>query len=124
MRMQARALRGRLDGRDAELEHIRPIAEELAELSASALTDLRLLVFELRPLDLAEHGLVAAVHAHAESVRVRTGLVIDVVTADELRMTGGLDVQEDLYRIVCEAVHNVVKHARAPVRGACSTRSR
>ncbi|QYN18646.1 GAF domain-containing sensor histidine kinase [Amycolatopsis sp. DSM 110486] len=113
MRMQAKALRGRLDGRDAALEHIRPIAEELAELSAGALTDLRLLVFELRPLDLAEHGLVAAVRAHAESVRVRTGLVIDVVAADELRMTGALDVQEDLYRIVCEAVHNVVKHARA-----------
>ncbi|MGW4488308.1 GAF domain-containing sensor histidine kinase [Amycolatopsis sp. NPDC004368] len=113
MRMQAKALRSRLDAPDAELEHLRPIAEELAELSASALSDLRLLVFELRPLDLAEHGLVAAVRAHAESVRARTGLVIDVVTADELRLTGGLDAQEDLYRIVSEAVHNVVKHAHA-----------
>ncbi|QRP50264.1 GAF domain-containing sensor histidine kinase [Amycolatopsis sp. FDAARGOS 1241] len=113
MRMQAKALRGRLDRPDAELERVRPIAEELAELSASALADLRLLVFELRPLDLAEHGLVAAVRAHVESVRARTGLVIDVVTTDGLPVTGGLDVQEDLYRIVCEAVHNVVKHAGA-----------
>jgi signal transduction histidine kinase len=30
-----------------------------------------------------------------------------------MRVSGGLDFQEDLYRIMSEALHNVVKHANA-----------
>lgn len=88
-------------------------AEELAELSQSALADLRGLVFELRPLDLAERGLVDAVRAHAAGLEARTGLVVDVQAPSGLELDSGIDVQEDLYRIVQEALHNVVKHARA-----------
>jgi PAS domain S-box-containing protein len=113
MRMQAQALRRRLDQPDADHASVRQSAEELAELSAGALADLRLLVFELRPLDLAEHGLIAALRAHAASLRARTGLAIDVRAPAELRFRGGHDVQEDVYRVVSEALHNVVKHANA-----------
>jgi PAS domain S-box-containing protein len=113
MRMQAKVLRRQLDRPDADPAGVRRSAEELAELTAGALADLRLLVFELRPLDLAEHGLVAALRAHAASLRARTGLAIDVRAPAELRFRGGLDVQEDLYRVVSEALHNVVKHANA-----------
>jgi signal transduction histidine kinase len=113
MRMQAQALRRQLDRPDADHTSVRRSAEELAELSAGALADLRLLVFELRPLDLAEHGLLAALHAHAASLRARTGLAIDVRAPAELRFRGGHDVQEDVYRVVSEALHNVVKHANA-----------
>lgn len=113
MRMQAKALHRQLDRLDAGHDGVRRAAEELAELSAGALADLRLLVFELRPLDLAEHGLVDAIRAHAESLRARTGLLIEVRAADGVRIGGGLDFQEDLYRITSEALHNVVKHANA-----------
>lgn len=112
MRMQAKALGAQLDRDDTDLSRVRRAAEELAELSGSALADLRMLVFELRPLDLAERGLVDAVRAHAASVEARTGLAIDVRAPQDVR-AGGLDVQEDLYRIVSEAMHNVVKHAAA-----------
>lgn len=113
MRMQAKALRRGLAGLDAGHDGVLRAAEELAELSAGALADLRLLVFELRPLDLAEHGLVEAVRAHAASLRARTGLTIDVRAGEGVRVGGALDVQEDLYRITSEALHNVVKHANA-----------
>ncbi|MET0133478.1 MAG: histidine kinase [Kibdelosporangium sp.] len=112
MRMQAKALQVQLDRQDTEPARVRRAAEELAELSGSALADLRLLVFELRPLDLAERGLVDAVRAHAASVEARTGLVIDVRAPEDVRGVG-LYVQEDLYRIISEAMHNVVKHASA-----------
>jgi signal transduction histidine kinase len=32
---------------------------------------------------------------------------------EDVRISGGLDFQEDLYRITSEALHNVVKHANA-----------
>jgi signal transduction histidine kinase len=113
MRMQAKALRSRLGHLDADPAQMRSGAEELAELAESALADLRGLVFELRPLDLAERGLVDAVRAHAASLEARTGLVVDVQEPPGLELDAGIDVQEDLYRIVQEALHNVVKHAQA-----------
>ncbi len=115
MRLQAAALSAQLDGggHDADPARLRAAASELAELAQSALADLRGLVFELRPLELAERGLVEAVRAHAASLEVRSGLLIDVLAPADLADPADLDVQEDLYRVVQEALHNVVKHARA-----------
>jgi signal transduction histidine kinase len=113
MRLQAAALSAQLDAGQADPARLRAAASELAGLSQSALADLRGLVFELRPLELAERGLVEAVRAHAASLEVRSGLLVDVVAPADLAGPGDLDVQEDLYRIVQEALHNVVKHARA-----------
>jgi PAS domain S-box-containing protein len=113
MRMQAKALRSRLEHPNADSVKVRNGAEALAELADSALADLRGLVFELRPLDLAERGLVDTVRAHAASLEARTGLVVDVQESPGLDVDAGIDVQEDLYRIVQEALHNVVKHAHA-----------
>jgi PAS domain S-box-containing protein len=113
MRMQAKALRRQVDRLETSADGVRRAAEELSELSAGALADLRLLVFELRPLDLAEHGLVEAIRAHAASLRARTGLAIEVTAPEGERIAGGVAFHEDLYRITSEALHNVVKHANA-----------
>jgi signal transduction histidine kinase len=109
MRMQAQALQARADGGSG----LRDAAAELAALARSALTDLRGLVFELRPLDLAERGLVDAVRAHAAGLEARTGLDVRIDAPPDLEPTCGIDIQEDLYRIVQEALHNVEKHAQA-----------
>ncbi|MGH8868232.1 MAG: histidine kinase [Actinomycetes bacterium] len=111
MRMQAKALRVQLDGEHVDPARMRNTAEELAELSDNALADLRGLVFELRPLDLADRGLVAAVREHAASVEARAGVHVEVHAPADLSV--GREAEEDLYRIVQEALHNVVKHARA-----------
>jgi signal transduction histidine kinase len=113
MRMQAKALQARLDRADADPAGVRSSAEDLSELSQSALNDLRGLVFELRPLDLSERGLVGAVQAHAADLRAHTGLVVDVHAEDTGEPDLDVETQEDLYRIVQEALHNVVKHAPA-----------
>lgn len=119
MRMQATALRGQLDRADADPAGMRRGAQELAQLSRSALADLRALVFELRPLDLAEHGLIDAVRSYAASVAKRAGLAIRVHDRARLERAAGIDVHEDLYRIVQEALHNVVKHAHATTVDVC-----
>jgi signal transduction histidine kinase len=113
MRLQAGALQAQLDDGNSAPARVRAAAQELAELSKSALADLRGLVFELRPLDLAERGLLESVRVHAEGLEVRAGLGVTVSAPADLQITWGLDVQEDVYRIVQEALHNTVKHARA-----------
>src|SRR5690349_25179657 len=58
MRMHAKALRAQLDRADPDPAAMYDGADALAGLSDSALADLRRLVFELRPVDLSERGLV------------------------------------------------------------------
>lgn len=112
MRMQAKALRAQVDnGTATNPEKIRGIADELLDLAQNALADLRSLVLQLHPVELVGQGLVAAVRVHAQSLRAGSGLWIDV-DAGELPDLP-TELQEDLYRIVQEALHNVVKHAHA-----------
>jgi signal transduction histidine kinase len=95
-----------------DVERIRAGAAELIELSRSALTALRALIFELRPPALQDHSLTEAVRAYAASMTGRSGVPIAVV--DDRTDTALSEVASDhIYRVVQEALHNVVRHARA-----------
>jgi PAS domain S-box-containing protein len=83
----------------------------LRDLQRDALAEMRALIFELRPGGLEEDGLIPAIRRHASAVQGRIGLPV-VVEADlDERLPS--DVEDVLYRIAQEALHNVVKHARA-----------
>lgn len=85
---------------------------ELRELQKDALTEMRALIFELRPGNIQEQGIDGALRTHAAGLSGRIGLPI-VVDADLGDRRPSLDVEEALYRIAQEALHNVVKHAGA-----------
>jgi signal transduction histidine kinase len=72
---------------------------------------MRALIFELRPGNLENDGLLAALRTHAAALQGRIGLPI-VVTSDVTDRLP-LALEEVLYRISQEALHNVVKHAGA-----------
>ncbi|MBO4253111.1 ATP-binding protein [Streptomyces griseorubiginosus] len=93
-------------------ESVRRIADEVGTLSRTALTDLRAMVHELRPPLSTELGLEEAVRAFVESTSNRTGLRFDLAFGPGLEQMAA-ETSEDVYRIVAEAVHNVVKHAEA-----------
>jgi PAS domain S-box-containing protein len=83
----------------------------LRDLQRDALAEMRSLIFELRPGSLEQDGLVHALRTHAVAVEGRVGLPIRL-EADELERLP-IEVEEALYRIAQEALHNVVKHAAA-----------
>jgi PAS domain S-box-containing protein len=83
----------------------------LRDLQREALAEMRALIFELRPGNLENDGLLAALKTHTAALQGRIGLPI-VVTSD-LAERLPLEVEEVLYRIAQEALHNVVKHAAA-----------
>jgi PAS domain S-box-containing protein len=85
---------------------------ELRDLQRDALAEMRALILELHPGNLAENGVVAALRTHAVGLSGRIGLPI-IVDADLDPRPASLDVEEALYRIGQEALHNVVKHAGA-----------
>jgi signal transduction histidine kinase len=72
---------------------------------------MRALIFELRPGNIEADGLLPALRTHAGALQGRIGLPI-VVTSDLVDRLP-LALEEVLYRIAQEALHNVVKHAAA-----------
>jgi signal transduction histidine kinase len=86
--------------------------ERLQETAAVALAEMRALIFQLRPPGLSEQGLVAALQQHVAALGRREGLTVNLVVSGEERYARG--VEQAIYRIVQEALNNVVKHA-----GAC-----
>ncbi len=80
-------------------------------MSATAVAEMRALVFELRPESLEQEGLVAALTRQADAVRARAGVTMHLDLCAEPNVS--LDVKEALYRIAQEALQNIVKHAHA-----------
>jgi signal transduction histidine kinase len=80
-------------------------------MSATAVAEMRALVFELRPDSLEQEGLRAALIKQADALRARTGATVDVLICDDLELTA--DDREMLYRIAQEAMQNIAKHAQA-----------
>jgi signal transduction histidine kinase len=85
---------------------------ELRDLTQGALADMRALIFQLRPDALHEEGLVTAIRRHAAAVSVRTGLEIDINAPGD-RLPLDERAEEELFRVIQEALHNCVKHAGA-----------
>lgn len=112
MRLLARALKDSSDSHTADEDLVSETAAELVSLCRHTLADLRDLIMELRPTDLAQYGFAEAIKVHANAIEARTGLKVEVVV-EPTAMAKSAAAEEDIYRIVQEALHNVVKHAEA-----------
>jgi signal transduction histidine kinase len=80
-------------------------------LAEAGLTEMRALIFELRPDALETEGLVRLLDQQAASLRSRHGLAVSTDLGPEPRLP--MPVKEMLYRIAQETLHNTTKHARA-----------
>ena len=96
---------------DRDQDAARTQLTQLRELQREALAEMRALIFELRPGNLEQDGLVRAIKTHTASLQGRIGLPVVVESTLDERLP--LPVEETLYRIAQEALHNVVKHAGA-----------
>src|SRR3984893_3798208 len=112
--MQAKSLEVLAERGDAvPAAAVRRIACEGGERSGTVLADLRAMVHELRLTSSADlGGLEEAISALTESTANRTGLTFRVSGGQGLEQVRG-EQAEDVYRIIAEAVHNVVRHAGA-----------
>jgi signal transduction histidine kinase len=93
------------------LELVTEYLRELQDTSKEAMTEMRLLIHELRPPVLAEEGLVGALQARLLAVEGRAGLETEFKAELEERLP--IEVEEGLYRIAREALNNALKHAQA-----------
>ncbi len=83
--------------------------DRLQDLARDALSEMRLLIDELRPQSVAEAGLVRALERHAALRERRDGMRVRLtVEGDE---QGEAAVKDALFRCAREALSNVLKHA-------------
>jgi signal transduction histidine kinase len=103
-----------LERDEPDLTDARQHTAEVRELVSDALADVRQLAFDLRPTVLDDIGLVAALRRLTGDLAARHGFVVDVAL-DGLSEDGRFptEVETVVYRVVQEALTNVVRHARA-----------
>jgi len=81
-------------------------------LAQAGLTEMRALIFELRPESLQREGLVNALVRQTSAIGVRHEMTIETDFCPEPDVS--IDTKETLYRIAQEAMQNAIKHARSP----------
>jgi signal transduction histidine kinase len=87
-----------------------PQLDKLQELARSALAEMRSLISELRPTTVAQQGLIPALHHHIATLERQHGLIVALYVTGEPRLSE--KHTERLFRVVQEALNNVVKHAQ------------
>ena len=109
-----RLVQGSLAGDEIDLDDARARTEELRDVVADALRRARRLAFDLRPTVLDDVGLEPALRRLAEELSAAT--TVDIVTATDglaghVRLSP--DVETVVYRVVQEALTNVLRHSDA-----------
>ena len=82
-------------------------------LTEASLVEMRALLFRLRPKSLENVPLADVLLSHTQAVSARTKLQIDFQVDGDPKSDLSFDKKYALYRIVTEALHNCVKHAKA-----------
>lgn len=85
---------------------------ELQGMVDGVLENLHRLAIDLRPASLDHLGLVAALHQYAEAISDQHGLVVQFETVRSIDPLP-TDAETAVYRIVQEALTNVIRHAQA-----------
>lgn len=104
--------------REAAPEEVKLRVDDVRALAAQVTTEMRRISHELRPAVLDEMGLAEAVKALAERMARHCGIAIDVDVGGNVDVLPA-DTLITCYRLVQEALNNVVRHsgaARAAVR--------
>ena len=84
---------------------------QLQRLVRSALAELRILLYELRPTTLVGVGLDQLLEKLGDSIAGQANVEVNIETHLDEELP--LDVEMALYRIAQEALNNITKHARA-----------
>lgn len=85
---------------------------DLTNLLSTQIQDIRRILYDLRPLILDNYGLIPAVESYVHNLQEKHDLPVEVVTSGKnKRLESKTEVT--LFRILQEALTNVMKHANA-----------
>ena len=94
-----------------DLEDAAYYQSRVSDVVHEALKEMRLLVFELRPLKLEQEGLVGALQMRLDAVESRSGIEARLHAEDIPSLPPR--ISKNLYYVTQEALNNSLKHANA-----------
>lgn len=83
----------------------------IGQTTQQALKEMRLFLYELRPPDIVEAGLVDALQKRIDAVEKRSGIEARLLLDGSINFPS--TVEDQFYRIAQEALNNVLKYAQA-----------
>jgi len=102
---------------DSEPERAKEQLHTVRELARGAMDELRSLIFELRPADVASDGLAETLRKHVDILRrvyeVEIELDLDGAWSLSALAEPGVVLEREIFRIVQEAIANALKHSGA-----------
>ncbi len=87
------------------------VITRIGENARQALKEMRLFLFEMKPVDIQRDGLVSALHQRLASVEGRADIKTRLLADDKINLP--LEKEVALYFIAQEALNNILKHANA-----------
>ena len=85
---------------------------DLTNLLSEQIQDIRRILYDLRPLVLDNYGLIPAVDHYVQNFQEKYNLPVEIITSGkDKRLNTKIEVT--LFRILQEALTNVIKHAKA-----------
>lgn len=94
-----------------DVERARPLVEQTEEMAAKAQAQMRALLLQLRPVELEGRSLGEALEQFLRDVCPRHGIRYDLDVTSVAPLSDRLE--SHLFRVVQEAISNVVRHASA-----------
>jgi PAS domain S-box-containing protein len=99
--------------RSGDHERVEKYLERLGKTAQDALREMRLLLYELRPLAFQSGKLIEALQQRLDAVERRAGLSAHLITTELPPLSP--KVEESIYHIGLEALNNMLKHSRSAV---------
>lgn len=84
---------------------------DLQQLAQDAQREMRSLIFELRPAEIEQEGLVSTLRKHIDVLRRVYGPEIELAVTGECRLAS--QTEKEVFRIAQEALSNALKHSGA-----------
>jgi signal transduction histidine kinase len=107
--LKLKALDDSLPG-NARARKFLPPVQRLADLMGEKL---HRIAFDLRPAALDDLGLVSTLRNYVATWSERTRIKVDFQTVGQVEQRLSREIETTLYRVVQEALHNVIKHSEA-----------
>ena len=99
--------------KECNLKGVKDKLSELRSLAHRTLDDVHSIAMELRPNVLDDLGLYAALEKYVLDFTAKTGIQVDLQITDVARQRWPSDIETAAYRIMQEALSNVIRYARA-----------
>lgn len=94
-----------------DMEQVEHYLARVGETAQQALKEMRILIFELRPVELEKEGLVGALQQRLDTVEKRAGMEAHLLVEGNIQLSPA--IEKELYRIALEALNNTLKHSNA-----------